>query len=176
MSFESWYFYNTYLTVIKLLRVNNTMGGFRLLGPNYTIQNLHGEIMCKCPGYKGEISEELETHLVNDVGKPLDKALIKGKGGAHFGENLYYKVISKSEDEDFDGERERFKARKAEKKQKRLEKQAEIDWTPWDGKSLESVATRELDAVDNSIFQWDKKFPLPKHILLKLTDNNTSNL
>lgn len=152
------------------------MGGFRLLGPNYTIQSLRGEIMCKCPGYKGEISEELETHLVNNVGKPLDKALIKGKGGAHFGENLHYKVIPRSDDEDFDGERERLRARKAEKQKHRREKQVYDNFTPWDGKSLESVATRELEAADKSIFEWDKKFPVPERILLKHTNHNTSNL
>ncbi len=151
------------------------MGGFRLLGPNYTIQNLPGKIMCKCPGYKGEISEELETYLVNNVDKPLDKALISTKD-AHIGENLHYKLIHKSEDEDFDGERERFRARRAEKQKQRLEKQVIDNWTPWDGKSLESVSARELEAVDESIFSWDKKFPLPEHILLKHINHNTSNL
>lgn len=118
------------------------MGGFRLLGPNYTIQSLRTEVMCKCPGYKGEISQEVETILVNNPEQELDESLIS-TGGAHLGLTMRYKVIPKSEDDDFEGERERFRAKNEEKKRKRLAKMAIDNWTPWDGKSLESVATRE---------------------------------
>jgi hypothetical protein len=93
-------------------------------------------------GYKGEISQEVEKILVNDPEKKLKRSLISTKN-AHLGENMHYKVISKSEDDDFEGERERFRARKEEQKRKRLARMGYDNWTPWDGKSLESVATRE---------------------------------
>lgn len=121
------------------------MGGFRLLGPNYTIQSLPAKYKCKCMGYIGEINEDTEQELVNNPTKTLPlylQELLKKK--AHIGDNLLYRVISREEDKDFEGARERFK-----KKQQRIqrERQAEMDydnWTPWDGKSLESVSTREM--------------------------------
>lgn len=129
------------------------MGGFRLLGPNYTIQSLPTEITCKCPGYKGEISEEIETILVNNPEKKLDKSLIKS-GNAHLGLTMHYKIISREEDEDFDKEREKLRKRK-EEKQAKIRKKIEFDnWTPWDGKSLESINPREMEPVDPNVFKW----------------------
>lgn len=115
------------------------MGGFRLLGPNYTIQSLPSKEMCKCMGYKGEISMEVETTLVNDSEKKL-KQLPFSKENVHLGDNMYYKAIHISEDDNFIQERERFR-----KKKQREFNQLDVEmWTPWDGKSLESMATREL--------------------------------
>lgn len=128
------------------------MGGFRLLGPNYTIQSLRTEVMCKCMGYKGQVSEEVENILVNHPEKKLDPTLINSKS-AHLGETMCYKVIHRSEDPDFDKEREQFKAKKKAKAKKRVDYE---NWTPWDGKSLESISTREMEPIEYSIFKWDR--------------------
>lgn len=122
------------------------MGGFRFLGPNYTIQSLRSEIMCKCMGYKGEISEELEQKLVRNPEKRLTKFPVP-RHGAHIGDNMHYKIISKSEDPDFEGERQRFRQRKEKQRQERMRQSGYDTWTPWDGKSLESIATRDNSKI-----------------------------
>lgn len=118
------------------------MGGFRLLGPNYTIQSLREHVMCKCMGYKGEISEDIERELVSNPTHELPLHIKSTFGSAHTGDNLFYKVIHKDEDENFEKERERFRERKQRLKQERLKQMGYDNWTPWDGKSLESIATR----------------------------------
>ena len=115
------------------------MGGFRLLGPNYTIQSLPSEVMCKCMGFKGEINEEQEQKLVNNPEKRLSKFPVP-RNGAHIGDNMHYKVIHKSEDNGFVAERERFRNNKAKQK-----KRYNTWKSPWDGLTLESIATRELN-------------------------------
>lgn len=118
------------------------MGGFRLLGPNYTIQSLRSPIMCKCPGFKDEITEELEQELINNPEKELIEFPLL-TNGVHIGDNMNYRIISKSEDPDFEGERQRFRERKEKRRQERMRQSGYDTWTPWDGKSLESIATRE---------------------------------
>lgn len=120
------------------------MGGFRLLGPNYTIQSLPEEFRCKCMGYKGVINEETEQELVSN---PTKKLVLDSKwkltfGSKHIGDNLCYNVIHRDEDEHFEKERERFREKKQRLKQERLKQMGYDNWTPWDGKSLESIATR----------------------------------
>lgn len=118
------------------------MGGFRLLGPNYTIQSLRSEVMCKCMGFKGEITEELELKLVNNPEKRLTKFPVP-RHGTHIGDNMHYEVISKSEDPEFEGERQRFREEKKKREQERMLQSGYDTWTPWDGKSLDSIATRD---------------------------------
>lgn len=118
------------------------MGGFRLLGPNYTIQSLPAKERCKCMGYKGVISEETEEILVSLPTKELPPYLVSTFGSKHVGDNLLYKVISKDEDVQFENERKRFRESKQRLKQERMKQMEYDNWTPWDGKSLESVATR----------------------------------
>lgn len=120
------------------------MGGFRLLGPNYTIQSLPSEIMCKCPGYTGEISEKTETELVNKTEKVLNHNFPFPKN-AHIGYNMHYKVIHQSEDDGFIAERQRFREKKDEKERRRIRQLGFDNWTPWDGRTLESIATRDLN-------------------------------
>jgi hypothetical protein len=121
------------------------MGGFRLLGPNYTIQSLPEKFRCKCMGYKGEISEKIEQELVSNPTKELPLHLKCIFGSAHIGDNLLYKIIHKHEDEHFEQERERLREKKEKLERNRLSRMGYDNWTPWDGKSLHSVATREVD-------------------------------
>lgn len=120
------------------------MGGFRLLGPNYTIQSLPEKVMCKCMGYKDEISEEIERELVSNPTKELPSHIKSTFGSKHVGDNLFYKVIHKMEDADFEKERERFREKKEKLEKKRISRMGYDNWTPWDGKTLESIATRGL--------------------------------
>lgn len=119
------------------------MGGFRLLGPNYTIQSLPEKDRCKCMGYKGEISEITEEELVSNSSKELPYNLKSTFGSAHVGDNLFYEVIHRDEDENFEKEREQFREKKEKQKRKHLSRMEFDNWTPWDGKSLQSIATRD---------------------------------
>jgi hypothetical protein len=121
------------------------MGGFRLLGPNYTIQSLPGEFTCKCIGYRGEISEKIEQELVFNSTKELPLHLKSTFGSAHIGDNLLYKIIHKDEDENFEQERQRLREKKEIIERKRLSRMGYDNWSPCDGKSLTSVATREIN-------------------------------
>lgn len=112
--------------------------------PNYTIQSLPEEFRCKCTGYKGVINEETEQELVSNPTKKLDLDS-KWKltfGSKHIGDNLFYKIIHRDEDENFDKERKRFQERQERLRKEHLAQMGYDDWTPWDGKSLESIATR----------------------------------
>lgn len=49
------------------------MGGFKLYGPDYEIQNIKvpGAPACRCPGYSGHITKELETFFINQPVKKI---------------------------------------------------------------------------------------------------------
>lgn len=47
------------------------MGGWQLLGPTYTFQNIPGNIPCRCTGFSGQVDEWLEALLLQKETKIL---------------------------------------------------------------------------------------------------------
>lgn len=77
------------------------MGGFRLQGPNYRFVSLPSTSRCRCMGYSGTITEEIEAMLVKKHDKWLElyelpvelrEEMIK----VHLGDNMSYDVIHNS--------------------------------------------------------------------------------
>src|SRR5690349_16250471 len=75
------------------------MGGFKFIGPNYTIQNeiqIGDDRICRCVGYTGEISEEIEKYFLNKSEKTLnieelpDTDLIETLQYFHLGDQMKY--------------------------------------------------------------------------------------
>lgn len=77
---------------------NTIMGGFRLQGPNYRIESMPSSRMCRCTGYSGVISKEVEEMLVNKHDKWLElselpQELQLNMKGVHLGDTMAYEVI-----------------------------------------------------------------------------------
>jgi hypothetical protein len=73
------------------------MGGFTLVGPTYTIKST-GVSMCRCTGFRGDITEDIETLLVNQDNPYLDVAMLpqelqENMMKSHIGNSLHYKVV-----------------------------------------------------------------------------------
>lgn len=86
------------------------MGGFEFQGPNYTIENVYIPITdkhvvrCRCSGYEGTISEEVEKLLIEKADKilvvselPLD--LQEKIKDYHLGEIMEYTVRENTAEE-----------------------------------------------------------------------------
>jgi len=77
------------------------MGGFRFQGPNYRIESLPSYPMCRCMGFHGQISEAIETMLVNKPDKmlvltELPQYLQEEMSKHHLGNTMRYELIHKS--------------------------------------------------------------------------------
>lgn len=81
------------------------MGGFRFVGPNYVFQSLPQTVTCRCMGHHGNISETVEKYLLEKETKFLnvsdlpDRQLINDLKGVHIGDNMFYTVQAKVDDE-----------------------------------------------------------------------------
>lgn len=73
------------------------MGGFTLIGPHYTFENKPNAVKCRCLGYTGTISGEVENALLLDKDKLLDleklpDELLLLMEGYHLGEEMHYVI------------------------------------------------------------------------------------
>ena len=75
------------------------MGGFKFIGPNYTfenISNMSNTSNCRCLGYTGTISHQVENYLLQDTQLDIenlpDDELAEKLQSYHLGENLHYTV------------------------------------------------------------------------------------
>ena len=74
------------------------MGGFTFIGPNYIFENIPAPRTCRCIGFHGEVSQLLETYLLNkrpkilDVAELPDTGLVKHLQNIHLGDVRAYTV------------------------------------------------------------------------------------
>lgn len=73
------------------------MGGFTLEGPTYRFRSLPDSFRCRCTGFKGRITSDIEAVLRNkedkklslsDLPEDMQSDMLKH----HLGENFYYTV------------------------------------------------------------------------------------
>lgn len=82
------------------------MGGFTLIGPSYTFKSLAG-MRCRCTGYTGKISADIEKTLVSQEQQYLDLSIFpedvrENMMKHHLGNNFNYtatKRLTKEEEE-----------------------------------------------------------------------------
>ncbi len=86
------------------------MGGFKLFGPNFTIQNKKPSTsyQCRCPGFIAKIDQTLENYFLNKPEKFLDihslpnENLIRAMSSAHLGEEMNYDIYPNREEINYD--------------------------------------------------------------------------
>ena len=81
---------NIFLTSYK-------MGGFTLVGPNFTFQNLPNKVRCRCLGFTSNISQDVEDMLLKDEEKilkvsNLPDSLVAQMENFHLGDERHYDV------------------------------------------------------------------------------------
>jgi hypothetical protein len=84
----------------RLLAID-IMGGFRLQGPNYRFVSMPSSVKCRCTGYSGNITAEVEVMLLNKHDKWLELSqlpleLRDEMTKHHLGTNMSYDIIHRS--------------------------------------------------------------------------------
>lgn len=82
--------------------VISRMGGFTLIGPSYVFQNLpqHQQEQCRCLGFNGEISRQVEDILLNNRDQTLrledlpddEYELLERLENTHLGTEMRYSI------------------------------------------------------------------------------------